>query len=221
MADITDRRGQARPGRRSRVRYEPTFILRGLTEINIKFTPDGEVVEARSSRSPRSQGWSRPLRHAREEQAVGRLRDVAVLRRAQIALVLDAVHFRRAEPARFVSARRPAEHQPSPRRHAECVVGGVVAVGTQHDVRRDARRAVGIVALAGGGGAAAERPPGAAVSSPTVTNAASTATMDRTALFSHERERNSPFRRALLRPTIRLTSYACIGCRSPASRRRQ
>ena len=33
------RRGEARPGGQRSYNYEPTFILRGLTEINIEFTP--------------------------------------------------------------------------------------------------------------------------------------------------------------------------------------
>ena len=128
--------------------YEPTFILRGLTEMNIKFTPVGLRADSiggggARGRSPRSQSGSRSVPGTQvRNRPSGACATSPSIRRAQVVLVLDSVHLGRAEPSRFVSPRRPAEHQPSPRRHPERVVGGVVAVGAQHDVGRDARRAV-------------------------------------------------------------------------------
>ena len=47
LADITIDEEKHGPLRGSRAyNYEPTFILRGLTEINIKFTPDGDEAAA-------------------------------------------------------------------------------------------------------------------------------------------------------------------------------
>ena len=77
MADITideDKHGPA--GSRSYT-YEPTFILRGLTDINIKFTPASERLEvaALPVRTGRRSG------DAGQEQTVGSLSDLALVAR--------------------------------------------------------------------------------------------------------------------------------------------
>ena len=113
MADITIDDDKHGPAGQRNYTYEPTFILRGLTDLNIKFSPRSRL------RSPRSQGVRRPG-DARQEQPVGRLCDLA----PRLAVVSSSLM--PASPATgtigphicAVSRRTPAGTSPSPRRRS-------------------------------------------------------------------------------------------------------